>query len=454
MEEVVEQLDAALDKVAANHGAPGPDGYSIERVREHWPKLRPKLGATLLDGSYQPGEIRRVWIPKVSGGERGLGIPNVVDRVVQESVRAVLEPLYEPTFHPSSHGFRPDRSCHTAIAAATKHISEGFVWVVDIDLEKFFDRVHHQRLLSRLALRVQDKRLLDLVARMLKAQVVMPDGVRVSTEEGVPQGGPLSPLLSNIVLSELDEELARRKHRFVRYADDCNIYVRSERAGQRVMASMAAFIERRLRLRVNAAKSAVARPSTRHFLGFSLRPKRGKLPEVLLSERSATRLRERIQELTPRSRGWSLEATIRGFNAYLEGWLGFFGICSPGVERVLQITDAHLRRRLRAIVLCHWKTKRTIARRLVSLGVSRRTAWRNTYEGRKSLWALSHDPAVDRGLRTAHFAERRLVSLQDRMSATWAAALAPARQLSLPGTERSSTGRRRGSQPAVPKSRT
>jgi group II intron reverse transcriptase/maturase len=437
MEEVVGLLNAALDKVAANRGAPGPDGRSIEHVRKHWPTLLPKLGAALLDGSYRPGEIRRVWIPKAGGGERGLGIPNVVDRVVQEAVRAVIAPLYEPTFHPSSHGFRPNRSCHTAIAEATRHVGEGFEWVVDIDLEKFFDRVHHQRLMARLAMRVPDKRLLALVGAMLKAQVVMPDGVRVSTEEGVPQGGPLSPLLSNIVLSELDEELARRGHRFVRYADDCNIYVRSERAGQRVMESVTSFIERRLRLKVNAAKSAVARPQTRHFLGFRLLPRSGGEPEVLLSERSKKRLRQRVRELTPRNRGRSLDATIREINAYLEGWLGFFGVCSLGVRRVLQAVDAHIRRRLRAIVLRHWKTKRTIVRRLANLGVRSRTARKRVYEGRKSVWALSHVPVVERALRNAYFAERGLVSLLDRMTYTWADRSAPA-QLSLAlGTERS-----------------
>lgn len=426
MEEVIGRLDAALEKVAANKGAPGPDRQSIGDVREHWPQLRPALVTALSEGNYQPGDIRRVWIPKSGGGERGLGIPNVVDRVVQEAVRSVLEPLYEPTFHPSSHGFRPGRSCHTALAEARGYVEEGHHFVVDMDLSKFFDRVHHQRLMARLAQRVSDRALLVLIGRMLKAQVVLPDGVRVSTEEGVPQGGPLSPLLSNVVLSELDEELARRGLRFVRYADDCNIYVRSERAGKRVMASIVGFIERRLRLQVNEAKSAVARPETRHFLGFRLLPQEGGPPEVLLSERSEKRLRERVRELTPRSGGRSLQAVIRQINVYLSGWSGFFGICTAGIERVLQGTDAHIRRRLRAIVLHHWKTKRTTARRLIHLGVKPKTAWRRVYEGRKSLWALSHDPAVDRGLRNAYFAERGLFSLLERFRRTWATIVAPA----------------------------
>jgi RNA-directed DNA polymerase len=305
MEEVANEasLMAAFEKVAANDGAPGADGQSIEAVREHLPKLLAELSQELLTGTYRPGDIRRVWIPK-PGGRRGLGIPNVVDRIVQQAVHQVLSPHYEPTFHDSSHGFRPGRSCHTAIAEAQSHLEEGYEWVIDFDLERFFDRVHHQRLLARLEQRVTDRRLLELIQRMLKAQVVMPNGVVVATGEGVPQGGPLSPLLSNIVLDELDREIERRGHRFVRYADDCNVYVRSERSGQRVMASLVSFIERRLRLKVNKDKSAVARPGQRHFVGFSLRcePLDGSV-EVLLSERSRLRIRAKIRELTPRSWG-------------------------------------------------------------------------------------------------------------------------------------------------------
>jgi group II intron reverse transcriptase/maturase len=304
LEEVATNLRLAFENVASNKGAPGPDQQSIAAVRQHLDTILPQISSELLRGEFQPGLVRRVMIPKAGGGERGLGIPNVVDRMVQEAVRTVLEPLYEPMFHSSSHGFRPNRSCHTAIAEAQRHLEDGHEWVVDLDLEKFFDRVCHQRLMSQLALRVTDKRLLVLIGRMLEAGVVLPNGVVVSTDEGVPQGGPLSPLLSNIVLDELDWELDRRGHRFVRYADDENIYVRSERAGQRVMASITQFIERRLRLRVNAAKSAVARPEDRHFLGFSLRrePLTEAL-EVLLSKRSKQRIAGRIQELTPRNWG-------------------------------------------------------------------------------------------------------------------------------------------------------
>ena len=289
-------------------------------------------------------------------------VPDVIDRVVQEAVRQVLEPLWEPTFHPSSHGFRPGRSCHTAIAEAKGHLEDGYEWCVDLDLEKFFDLVCHQRLAAKLAERVSDRRLLVLIGRMLKAKVVLPDGVVIASEQGVPQGGPLSPLLSNIVLDELDRELDRRGHRFVRYADDAKVYVRSERAGQRVMASLTEFIERRLRLKVNQAKSAVARPEERHFLGFRLRvdPQTG-VVEVLLSERTKRNAMERIRQLTPRNWGDTLESCIAGINAWLRGWHGFFGIASVTEMQVMRKLDAHIRRRLRAIILRHWKRKRTIA---------------------------------------------------------------------------------------------
>jgi len=412
MEEVAKRLTSALLKVASNKGAPGPDGQTIEALREQWSAVLPRLQADLLAGTYRPGAIRRAYIPKAGGGQRGLGIPDVVDRVVCEAVRQVLEPLWEPTFHPSSHGFRPGRSCHTAIAEAGQHLEEGYEWVVDLDLEKFFDLVCRQRLTAKLAERVSDRRLLVLIGRMLKAKVVLPDGVVIASERGVPQGSPLSPLLSNVVLDELDQELARRGHRFTRYADDCNVYVRSERAGQRVMTSLTGSIEGRLRLKVNQDKSAVARPEERHFLGFRLRldPRTGAV-EVLLSERTKRNAMERVRQLTPRNWGGSLASCIARANAWLRGWHQFFGIASAAEMQMMRKLDAHVRRRLRAIILRHWKRKRTIARRLVALGVPRRSAWRQVYQGRRSWWALSHIPAVDRGLRNAYFAEHGLASL-------------------------------------------
>jgi len=415
LEEVasIENLRAAFKQVRSNKGAPGPDRQTVDEVHANLPTLLPAVRGALLDGSYRPGMIRRVWIPK-PGGRRGLGIPNVVDRWIAQAVLQILNPHYDPTFHDSSHGFRPGRSCHTAIAEAQTHLEEGRDWVVDIDLSQFFDRVNHDRLLGRLRQRIADTRLLRLIRMMLKAKVVLPNGVVVSTEEGTPQGGPLSPLLSNVVLDELDWELTRRGHRFVRYADDCNIYVCSERSGQRVMDSITRFIEQRLRLKVNQDKSAVAKPDDRHFLGFRLcwSAETGDV-DIHLSKRSRERINQRIRELTPRKWGRQFSDCIKGLNQYLMGWLNHFSICTKAGARVFGTLDAHIRRRLRAIVLRQCKRKRTIVKRLIALGVTPRAAWRVT-EGRKRLWALSHFKAVETGLTSVWFTHAGLRSLRQR----------------------------------------
>lgn len=417
MEEIADSnnLREAFRRVKANKGAPGHDGKTVAEVEATLDKIIPKVTVALLNGSYRPGLIRRVWIPKSGGGKRGLGIPAVVDRMVMQATSQIMSPHYEPGFHPSSHGFRPGKSCHTAIAEAKTHVEDGYEYVVDIDLEKYFDRVNHQRLLSKLQKKITDKRVIKLIQNMLKASVVMPEGVVVTNDEGVPQGGPLSPLLSNIVLDELDWELHRRGHKFVRYADDQNIYVRSERAGHRVMESVRQFLEKRLKLKINTAKSAVAKSGERHFLGFRLErsPFNGNVL-TRLSKRSVTRIYGEIRNQTPRNWGQSLDRCIYRLNEYLEGWVEFFKICSKRERITFEYIDSHIRRRLRALKLRQWKRKRFIARRLIGLKAPKKTAWRKVYKGKQSLWALSHNSAVEQGLRNEYFAERGLVSVAER----------------------------------------
>jgi group II intron reverse transcriptase/maturase len=404
-------LLAALDRVVQNKGAPGTDRQSVEEVLLHKDGLLPKLQAELLSGNYQPGDVRRVWIPKPGGGQRGLGIPNVVDRWVQQAVLQVLEPIFEPTFHDSSHGFRRSKSAHTAIAEAQSYVADGRTTVVDIDLAKFFDRVNHQRLLSRMGQRITDPRVLKLVERMLKAKVVLPDGTRVSSEEGTPQGGPLSPLLSNIVLDELDRELDRRGHRFVRYADDCNIYVRSVRAGQRVMDSIRRFLEQRLRLQINEEKSQVAAPDEIHFLGFRLQRGTDGVTRVDLSKRSQQRIADRIVELTPRNWGGALEDCMGRTNSYLRGWIGFFRICTKQVTSRLHAYDAHIRRRLRAIIVKQRKRALYLYRHLCHRKVREQTAAKAAF-CQRGPWYISATGGMHSGYRNAWFAER-LVSLEE-----------------------------------------
>ena len=407
-------LALALLNVVRNKGAPGVDGQTVEDAEARAPKLLSHLRRALLEGHYRPGDIRRVFIPKPGGGQRGLGIPNIVDRVVQQAMLQVLETVFEPTFHASSHGFRPKRGAHTAIAEAKEHLEAGYQTIVDLDLAQFFDRVHHQRLLDRIGQRVADRRVIDLVRLMLKAAVVMPDGTRIVVQEGTPQGGPLSPLLSNIVLDELDHELARRGHRFVRYADDCNIFVGSARAGTRVMASITAFLETRMRLQVNAEKSAVRHPSKVHFLGFRFLLRQDGQIGVLLSAKTGRRLAATIREKTPPSWGRSISSCMDGLSRYLNGWMAHYRLCTLDAVTAMGVFDAHIRRRIRAIIVRQKKRQRFLFRHLLAKGASRKAAAGAAYCGRGA-WHRSNRPGLTRAYPPSWFAGR-LTSLKTRWS--------------------------------------
>src|SRR5216683_4396186 len=344
-----ENLKKALHRVKANKGSPGVDGMTVDQLpdylRAHWPQHRDEL----LRGTYRPSPVRRVEIPKPDGGVRKLGVPTALDRFVQQAVLQVLQPIFDPTFSDHSYGFRPGRSAHQAVAAAQKYLASGYRWVVDLDLEKFFDRVNHDLLMGRLAQRVTDTRVLKLVRAWLNAGV-LENGLVSATEEGTPQGGPLSPLLSNIVLHAFDCELERRGHRFARYADDCNVYVRSARAGHRVMASITLFITTRLKLKVNATKSAVAPGRERTFLGFSFT--HGQRPKRRLADKTLVRFRARVRALTRRVRGVSLRQMVKELAAYVLGWRAYFGFCET--PTILRRLDKWIRRRLRAVVWKQW----------------------------------------------------------------------------------------------------
>lgn len=425
----VANLAQALLNVARNKGAAGVDGCSVNEVVGAAPRLLSYLRRDLLAGTYRPGDIRRVWIPKPGGGQRGLGIPNVVDRWVQQAVLQVLQPIFEPTFHASSHGFRPSRGAQTAIDEAKKYLADGFSITVDIDLSKCFDRVHHQRLLNRLAQRVADGRILKLVHRMLKAKVVLPDGARITTVEGTPQGGPLSPLLSNIVLDELDWELARRGLRFVRYADDFSVFVRSEHAGKRVMNSICKFIARRLRLVVNEEKSSIGRPNELTFLGFQLGQTLDGKVTVSLSTRTEGRLETRIRELTPRTWGQSLAECFEKVNSYLRGWLGYFRLCTEEGIHSFARHDAHIRRRIRAVIVRQKKRPRHLYRDLLARGVPRGTAAKTAFQ-RRGVWHRSVTFGMHKAYPNEWFASR-LISLKEEWQRLHPSEQVPCKQLLL-----------------------
>src|SRR5712691_8248779 len=407
MEEVCERenLKAAMRRVRANQGSPGVDGMTVigikEYLEQHWPAMREQL----LSGTYEPKPVLRVEIDKPDGGVRKLGIPTVLDRLVQQAVMQVLQNQWDPTFSEHSYGFRPGRSTKQAVAQAQQYIAEGYGWCVDFDLEKFFDRVNHDKLMGQIAKRVGDKRLLKLSRAFLNAGV-MEDGLVSPSVEGTTQGGPLSPLLSNLVLDDLDRELERRGHRFVRYADDCNIYVRSERAGQRVMESISRFITQKLKLKVNEAKSAVARPQERKFLGFSFSA--GPDIKRTIAPKSLERFKERIREITHKGRGQSMEKVMEELAQYLRGWRGYFGFCET--PSVLQRLDSWVRRRVRCAFWRQWKTGRKRFAELVRRGVSEELAAK-TAGSRRGPWHVSQSPALDIALSNAALTSLGLPSL-------------------------------------------
>ncbi|MGC1645714.1 MAG: group II intron reverse transcriptase/maturase [Candidatus Sulfotelmatobacter sp.] len=402
MEEVreLENCKQALQRVKANKGSPGVDGMTVDELPEYLKQHGLEIGEQLRNGTYQPQPVRRVEIPKPDGaGVRKLGIPCVLDRFVQQAVLQVLQKRWDPTFSEHSHGFRPGRSARQAVHEAQQYIAEGYRWVVDLDLEKFFDRVNHDRLMAAVAKRVADKRMLKLIRAFLEAGV-MEDGLVSAVDEGTPQGGPLSPLLSNLVLDELDRELERRGHRFVRYADDCNIYVGSERAGQRVMESITRFITHRLKLKVNQAKSAVAQPRQRKFLGFSFTSERE--PRRRIAPKAIARFKERIREQTRRTRGISLTQMVTQIATYLRGWLGYFDDCQT--PSVLQTLESWLRRRLRSVVWKQWKRGRTRFRELRKRNVSQDLA-AQTAGSPHGPWRIANSPALAMALPNVYFAQ-------------------------------------------------
>lgn len=404
-----ENLLEALKRVEANKGSHGVDGMSVKSLREHIKQNWQTIRQAIEEGTYQPSPVRRVEIPKPNGGGmRMLGIPTVTDRMVQQAIAQVLTPLFDPQFSEHSYGFRPKRRGHDAVRKAREFMKEGYRFVVDLDLEKFFDRVNHDRLMMKILERVKDKKVLLLIRKYLQSGV-MENGLVKPTSEGAPQGGPLSPLLSNIVLDELDKELEKRGHRFVRYADDCNIYVKTKRAGERVQASVTQFIEIRLKLKVNQPKSAVDRPWKRKFLGFSFSV--NKEPKVRIAKQSLQKAEARIREITSRRKSMKMEERIKELNQYLIGWCGYFSLADT--PSVFQELDSWIRRRLRMCLWKQWKKPKTKVKRLISLGLPKDKAseWGNT---RKGYWRIARSPILSRALNNLYWESNGLRSLTDR----------------------------------------
>ncbi|MFA9560680.1 group II intron reverse transcriptase/maturase [Evansella sp. AB-rgal1] len=403
-----ENLLSALKRVEKNKGKHGVDGMTVKSLRGHlllnWEEIR----NSLRDGTYEPMPVRRVEIPKPNGGIRLLGIPTVTDRLIQQAIAQILTPIFDPAFSEHSYGFRPRRRAHDAVKEARSYMEEGYRWVIDMDLEKFFDKVNHDMIMGLIEKKVKDKTILKLIRKYLKSGIMI-NGLEVISEEGVPQGGPLSPLLSNIMLDELDKELEKRGHRFVRYADDCNIYVKTKKAGLRVKQSITTFIEKKLKLKVNDEKSAVDRPWKRKFLGFSFTFHRS--PKIRIAKESMKRARGRIKELTSRSKSIPMDIRIEKINEYLVGWCNYFSLADTPTP--FKQLDESLRRRLRMCLWKQWKLPRTKVKRLISLGVPREKAyeWGNS---RKKYWRISNSPILHTTLNLAFWRKQKLKSLVDR----------------------------------------
>ena len=408
LEEVLERNNMllALKRVISNKGSHGVDGMKIDELREHIKKHWDTIKAKILESKYNPSPVRRVEIPKVDGGVRLLGIPTVQDRLIQQAIAQILSRIYEPLFSNNSFGFRPRRGAKDAVTKSKQYINEGNRWVIDMDLEKFFDKVNHDILMGKLEKKIKDKRLLSLIRKYLKSGILI-SGVSVTSAEGTPQGGPLSPLLANIMLDELDKELEKRGHKFCRYADDNNVYVKSKRAGIRVMESMIKLIENKLKLKVNKDKSAVDFVSKRKFLGFSFYFAKGGA-EIRIHEKSIKRFKDKIKFYTNRNIGISMESRLKKLNQIMRGWINYYGIANAVAK--LKELDKWIRRRLRACIWKQWKKISTRHRNLVKLGINKYKAWEyaNT---RKGYWRISKSPILSKSLNNKYLESLGFVSL-------------------------------------------
>ena len=408
LEEVLERNNMllALKRVISNKGSHGVDGMKIDELREHIKKHWDTIKAKILESKYNPSPVRRVEIPKVDGGVRLLGIPTVQDRLIQQAIAQILSRIYEPLFSNNSFGFRPRRGAKDAVTKSKQYINEGNRWVIDMDLEKFFDKVNHDILMGKLEKKIKDKRLLSLIRKYLKSGILI-NGVSVTSAEGTPQGGPLSPLLANIMLDELDKELEKRGHKFCRYADDNNVYVKSKRAGIRVMESMIKLIENKLKLKVNKDKSAVDFVSKRKFLGFSFYFAKGGA-EIRIHEKSIKRFKDKIKFYTNRNIGISMESRLKKLNQIMRGWINYYGIANAVAK--LKELDKWIRRRLRACIWKQWKKISTRHRNLVKLGINKYKAWEyaNT---RKGYWRISKSPILSKSLNNKYLESLGFVSL-------------------------------------------